>query len=218
MGLSASPFSLKDQLAFYGAYHTNHVNVLIHIVCVPLIWMTILSLLLTSELGIHKIISPLPLSIQAHLLEVDAMVSASLPASVYQHINIASWIAVCYWIYYAILDTTIATLFAPLWTAFYASAFHLARNFPHAATISWSIFVASWAAQFYGHGVHEGRAPALLDNLLGAIVLAPLFVFIEVLFFLGYRKDMQTELKNETGRRIKEVKQAQAQAKHAKAH
>lgn len=38
MPLSASPLSLKDQLAFYGAYHTNKVNVGIHIVCVPLIW------------------------------------------------------------------------------------------------------------------------------------------------------------------------------------
>jgi uncharacterized membrane protein YGL010W len=29
------------------------------------------------------------------------------------------------------------------------------------------IHVGSWIAQFYGHGVHEKRAPALLDNLLG---------------------------------------------------
>ena len=37
--LSANPFSLKQQLAFYGAYHTNKVNVGIHMVCLPLIWM-----------------------------------------------------------------------------------------------------------------------------------------------------------------------------------
>lgn len=39
MGLSASPLSLKEQLAFYGAYHSNHVNVAIHIICVPLIYV-----------------------------------------------------------------------------------------------------------------------------------------------------------------------------------
>lgn len=27
--------------------------------------------------------------------------------------------------------------------------------------------VGTWIAQFYGHGVHEKRAPALLDNLIG---------------------------------------------------
>ena len=29
------------------------------------------------------------------------------------------------------------------------------------------LHIVCWLAQFYGHGVHEGRAPALLDNLLG---------------------------------------------------
>ena len=64
------------------------------------------------------------------------------------------------------------------------------------------MFVLSWLLQFYGHGVHEGRAPALLDNLLGAVVLAPLFVFIEVLFCFGYRPELQRWLKKETGRLI----------------
>jgi len=30
-------FNVEKQLAFYGAYHSNKVNVLIHILCVPLI-------------------------------------------------------------------------------------------------------------------------------------------------------------------------------------
>ena len=29
------------------------------------------------------------------------------------------------------------------------------------------IHIVGWIAQLYGHGVHEGRSPALLDNLLG---------------------------------------------------
>ena len=50
--------------------------------------------------------------------------------------------------------------------------------------------------------MHEGRAPALLDNLLGAVVLAPLFVFVEVLFCFGYRPELQRWLTKETGRLI----------------
>lgn len=34
-----------------------------------------------------------------------------------------------------------------------------------AATVAAAVHVLAWAAQIYGHGVHEGRAPALLDNL-----------------------------------------------------
>ena len=33
------------------------------------------------------------------------------------------------------------------------------------AMLAGGVNVAAWIAQFYGHGVHEGRAPALLDNL-----------------------------------------------------
>lgn len=40
--------------------------------------------------------------------------------------------------------------------------------------------VACWVAQFLGHGVFEKRAPAVLDNLVQAIFMAPLFVIMEV--------------------------------------
>ena len=33
--------------------------------------------------------------------------------------------------------------------------------------IAGALHAISWIAQFYGHGVHEKRAPALLDNLIG---------------------------------------------------
>lgn len=51
--------------------------------------------------------------------------------------------------------------------------------------------MVSWLAQFVGHGAFEGRAPALLDNLVQAFLLAPLFVWMEVLFFLGYRPELR---------------------------
>lgn len=51
--------------------------------------------------------------------------------------------------------------------------------------------MVAWLAQFVGHGKFEGRAPALLDNLLQAFLLAPLFVWMEILFFLGYRPELR---------------------------
>jgi stalled ribosome alternative rescue factor ArfA len=38
-----------------------------------------------------------------------------------------------------------------------------------------AVHVVSWIAQFVGHGKYEGRKPALLDNLVQALFLAPLF-------------------------------------------
>ncbi|GAB4860776.1 hypothetical protein Ancab_035939 [Ancistrocladus abbreviatus] len=44
-----------------------------------------------------------------------------------------------------------------------------------------------WTSQFIGHGVFEKRAPALLDNLAQAFLMAPFFVLLEALErFFGY--------------------------------
>ena len=52
--------------------------------------------------------------------------------------------------------------------------------------VSIGVFVVSWILQFIGHGTFEGRAPALLDNLFQAVFLAPLFVWLELLFLRAY--------------------------------
>lgn len=70
--------------------------------------------------------------------------------------------------------------------------------------IAIGLHVFSWLAQFYGHGVHERRAPALLDNLLQALVLAPFFVAFEIAFFLGYRKDLKKNMDNKAGIKIRD--------------
>lgn len=56
------------------------------------------------------------------------------------------------------------------------------------------LHVVSWLAQFVGHGVFEGRAPALLDNLVQALFLAPFFVWMEILFFFGYRPELRARV------------------------
>ncbi|KAF4635437.1 hypothetical protein G7Y89_g2666 [Cudoniella acicularis] len=52
----------------------------------------------------------------------------------------------------------------------------------------------------------EGRAPALLDNLIQALVLAPFFVFMEFLFKFGYRPELQKRVNEAVGKEIKKFK------------
>lgn len=52
----------------------------------------------------------------------------------------------------------------------------------------------------------EGRAPALLDNLLQAAVLAPFFVFIEVLFKFGYRPELQKRVNEAVEKEVKKFR------------
>jgi uncharacterized membrane protein YGL010W len=61
-------------------------------------------------------------------------------------------------------------------------------------SIAIAVHVVSWIAQFVGHGKFEGRKPALLDNLVQALFLAPLFVWYEVLFKMGLYKKLQAEV------------------------
>ena len=94
------------------------------------------------------------------------------------------------------------------WTAY---SNHLTSTYPASAnTAGIAIEIVSWVAQFVGHGVYEGRAPALLDNLLQAMVLAPFFVFMEFLFMLGYRPELQKRVSAEVEKEVKKFKASQA--------
>ena len=55
-----------------------------------------------------------------------------------------------------------------------------------------------------------GRAPALLDSLDQALLTAPLFVLMEIAFFLGYRRKFYEEIMIEVDASIKEFKAAKS--------
>lgn len=61
-------------------------------------------------------------------------------------------------------------------------------------SIAFAVHIVSWLLQFVGHGKYEGRKPALLDNLVQALFLAPLFVWYEVLFKLGFYKGLKKDV------------------------
>jgi 2-hydroxy fatty acid dioxygenase len=65
-----------------------------------------------------------------------------------------------------------------------------------------AIHVVSWIMQFYGHGVYEKRKPALLDSLHQALTLAPLFVWLELLFSLGYNPAMAKKIDEDAKKAI----------------
>lgn len=52
----------------------------------------------------------------------------------------------------------------------------------------------------------EGRAPALLDNLVQALFLAPFFVWMEVLFWFGYRPELKARLDRAVEREIEKYR------------
>jgi len=119
--------------------------------------------------------------------------------------------AILYSGFYMLLEPVAGTALLPMIIGWTAYANHLTTVFPSPANkIAIGVEVLAWSAQFVGHGVFEGRAPALLDNLVQAVVLAPFFVFMEFLFFFGYRPELQKRVNEAVEKEITKVKAAKA--------
>lgn len=185
----------EDSLAFYGAYHNEEINKFIHIVCV---W----PILYTALLFLHY--APTP-SILANVIPDYT-------------VNWSTVVAVFYALYYFVVEQP--GIAGPLASALVVNGYFLTQNivakYPDAWKISIIIHIGCWAAQIYGHQVHEKRAPAFLDNLLQAIVMAPLFVLLEVLFIFGYRRDLQERVLKISYQNIDEFQASQRKGKKNK--
>ncbi|CAM9270446.1 unnamed protein product [Ascophyllum nodosum] len=169
--------SLEDQFAFYASYHRNKVNRAIHLACIwPILWTT---LALMTQLPIgklpHEMLRWLPLRDEAWDLHLGAPV------------------VLIYVIVYLVMDPFVGGLASLLVIASYVTS-NLWMADGGSAALAGGLNVAGWLAQFYGHFVHEGRSPALVDNLFQAFLAAPLFVLCEILFELGYKPEMHRRI------------------------
>lgn len=107
------------------------------------------------------------------------------------------------------MEPVAGSLLAPLLLGATAYANHLTSTYGMTANY-WALGVHlfSWIAQFVGHGVFEGRKPALLDNIVQAFFLAPFFVWLEVLFHLGYRPELKSRLDQAVEKELVKLKGA----------
>ncbi|KAK8338128.1 hypothetical protein V6Z11_A09G233700 [Gossypium hirsutum] len=92
-------------------------------------------------------------------------------------------------LFYVVLDKKAGSLAALLCLACWVGASFIAAKLGY--PLAWKVVLVSqllcWTGQFLGHGIFEKRAPALLDNLVQALLMAPFFVLLEVLQSLfGY--------------------------------
>ncbi len=189
---------LEEQFTFYASYHHNGWNKVVHIVCVwPILWS---AFVLAQYIPFEAPGTALPTLSSVHPLNVT-LLTAFLYAGIY-----------------ILMDKRAGSLGALLVVASLITSRKFYLGFEESYGIpAWQVAagiqVFSWIAQFVGHGVCEGRAPALLDNLMQAFVMAPLFVLLEVLFFFGYRKDLQKRMSVKV---MKEIAKHKAQAKASK--
>jgi len=162
---------LVKRLANYASYHNNPINKFIHVICVPIIfWSALVLLAYTGPLLNFKILN------NYYVNGGFIMISA-------------------FAIYYTIMDifagVTYSVVMGIFWTT--SLVFYSTVGFDTAWKYALFIHIAGWIFQFIGHGVFEGRKPTLLDDVTG-VATAPLFTWLEILFALGYRKHIRSEI------------------------
>ncbi|XP_052176263.1 2-hydroxy-palmitic acid dioxygenase MPO1-like isoform X2 [Diospyros lotus] len=152
---------LERHFAFYGSYHSNPVNVFIHMMFVwPIFFSALVLFYFTPALF------DCPFKCRLGLVPNFGLIFTLL-----------------YALFYVSLDKKAGSLAAFLCLICWVSASLLAKNLGF--SLAWKLFC--WTGQFIGHGVFEKRAPALLDNLVQALIMAPFFVLLEALqSFFGY--------------------------------
>ena len=145
-------------------YHHDHRNVLTHVVGIPLIVLSITTLLAPLEL-------PLP--------------TAAIPLSLVAAVLAAGW--------YLSLDLKLGLLMTFLLALFVIAGAQIA-SISTTAWLGGGVglFVVGWIFQLVGHK-YEGRKPAFVDDLRSFLV-GPLFLVVEGLFALGLMSDLRREV------------------------
>lgn len=136
---------------------------------------------------------------------------ADLDPSNYTFWNLGVFGAIGYGIFYSLLDPTfgipalIALTLISLWESKLVwtpsswlttstTVVNIGSSQFTVTQLAAILFAVGWIVQFIGHGFFERRAPALLDNLVQALVLAPFFVLFEVAHFFGFRKEVMDKV------------------------
>jgi uncharacterized membrane protein YGL010W len=159
--------SLAALLAGYGAYHRDPRNRLTHCFGVPAI---IYAALIPAALQ--------PLRLFGFATGLDRILVVALVA------------------FYLVLDPALGLLLALLLAALaWAAETTTGLGVPAALTLAGVIFVLGWVLQLFGHHL-EGNRPALLTNIF-QILVAPIYLGAELLFALGLRVRLRTEVERQ---------------------
>lgn len=119
---------------------------------------------------------------------------------------------------YVLLEPVAGTALAMICLAAAALCNHFISEYPVLTTqVAVITHIVCWIFQFIGHGAFEGRAPALLDNIVQAVFLAPLFVWLEMLFKFGYRRELQQRVDKAVQVEIAKFRAKKEAAKNGKA-
>ena len=151
--------TINDWLSEYGESHQNPTNKMVHWICVPAIFFSVVGLLYSVKLGVTLGAGP--------------------------ELNLAMVVLALVVLYYLRLSPALSGgmfLFALL-------CLFLAQQIEAAGLVLWqvcvAVFVLAWIGQFWGHKV-EGKKPSFLKDLQ-CLMIGPAWLMSFVYTRLGLR-------------------------------
>ena len=156
--------TLAQALSSYREYHRDQRNVATHVVGIPMIVLSITTLLAR------------PVWVEGGIAITPAIIAAGLAAVFYLRLDLLT----------GLLMTALLALFV--------TGGHMIAHASTTAWLGGGIglFVVGWIFQLVGHKF-EGRKPAFVDDLRSFLV-GPLFVVVEGLFALGLLGSLKREI------------------------
>ncbi|ORX94907.1 DUF962-domain-containing protein [Basidiobolus meristosporus CBS 931.73] len=184
----------EKQFIFYGQHHANRVNIVSHVVGIPLLLWSAFTL--TVKLG--------------PLFHVNIWSSQPIPVHL-------PWLAVLGYIsFYFLLEPVAAIFYSPvlLCTAYYSLRF--SNALPNYFQWALIIHLTCWGLQLFTHRFFEKQPLNFRDNLIHVLLFSPFFVFLEILFALGYRPALQQRMQVAVGKAVyaEQKKKGVANGKH----
>jgi uncharacterized membrane protein YGL010W len=161
--------TLVDQLTKYASYHRDRRNISTHLVGIPMIVVSISTLLSRPGMDV------------AGVLLTPALVLTAATV-----------------LYYLLLDLRYGLVMGVLMALSLWAGYSLAAHSTTIwLTTGIGMFVVGWIFQLVGH-VYEGKKPAFVDDLVG-LIIGPLFVVAEVGFALGMRAAVEQQIEQRAG-------------------
>ena len=148
--------TLEEWFSEYAVSHQNHTNQLIHYICVPAIFFSIVGLLMSIPPGPLTGIFP----VYVPFLENWAVVVLIFVLLFYMRLSISMGIKILIFAALCIAGNYLLSQVASLWL------------------VSLGIFIVAWIGQFYGHKI-EGKKPSFLKDLQ-FLLIGPAWVIKKV--------------------------------------
>lgn len=140
----------------YAVSHQNETNQLIHYICVPAIFFSVIGLLMSIPTTFLENL----LGLYNPLLENWAVVVGLFISIFYFRLG--------FWYFIKMVLLILLSIIGNYWLS----------SFGNLAMISFAIFVVAWIGQFYGHKV-EGMKPSFIKDLQ-FLLIGPLWVIEKI--------------------------------------